>query len=229
MSKEYPLASCSSADGKTLTIIKPDDFHHHFRDGSKVKSVLEHVTQRFVRAIAMPNLKPPVTNTQLATDYYNHIMNSLPQDESGKKVHFEPLMTLYLTDNTTPEEIKKAKDTGFIKACKYYPAGATTNSDYGVTDLKKVYPALRAMEEVGLVLCIHSEVSRHDIDIFDREEVFIQEVMIPLVRDFKDLRIVMEHISTDKAVEFVKNGPENLCASITCHHLLYNRNGTCCV
>lgn len=228
-SEDFPLASCSSAEGKTITIIKPDDFHHHFRDGIKVKNVLEHVTKRFVRCIAMPNLKPPVTTTKAATEYYNHIMNSLPKDESGqtrKDVHFEPLMTLYLTDNTTPEEIKKAKETGFIKACKYYPAGATTNSDFGVSDLNKVYPALRAMEEVGMMLCIHSEVARHDIDIFDREAIFIEEVMTPLVRDFKKLKMTMEHISTETAVHFVKNGPDNLAASITCQHLLYNRNGT---
>jgi dihydroorotase len=169
----------------------------------------------------MPNLKPPVTNTALATEYYNHLMENLPNKECG----FKPLMTLYLTDNTTPEEIKKAKDTGFIHAAKYYPAGATTNSDFGVTALEKVYPALRAMEEVGMVLCIHSEVSRDEIDIFDREGVFIQEVMMPLLRDFGKLKIVMEHISTAEAVEFVKNGPPNLAATITAHHLLYNRNG----
>ncbi len=147
-------------------------------------------------------------------------MNSCPAG-----VKFEPLMTLYLTDNTTPEEIYKAKETGFIKACKYYPAGATTNSDFGVTSLSKTYPALKAMEEVGMLLLIHSEVSRSEVDIFDREEVFIQEVMNPLVRDFKKLKIVMEHISTDKAVEYVQNGPDNLAATITAHHLLYNRNG----
>lgn len=133
-------------------------------------------------------------------------------------------MVLYLTDNTTPDEIRKAMKTGFVKAAKYYPAGATTNSDFGVTALSKIYPAIEAMEEVGMVLCIHSEVSRSEIDIFDREAVFIDEVMIPLVRDFKKLKIVMEHISTDKAVEYVKNGPDNLAASITAHHILYNRN-----
>lgn len=211
-----------AAAGNTITIIKPDDFHHHFRDGTKTKSVLQHATKRFARCIAMPNLNPPVTTTAAATEYYNHIMNSLPTTATATT--FEPLMTLYLTDNTTPEEIHKAKQTGFVKACKYYPAGATTNSAFGVTSLTKVYPALRAMEEVGLVLCIHSEVSRSEIDIFDREEVFIQEVMNPLLRDFKQLKIVMEHISTNKAVEFVQNGPDNLCASITAHHLLYNRN-----
>lgn len=216
-------SSTPAAEGTTLTIIKPDDFHHHFRDGTKTKSVLEHATKRFARGIAMPNLKPPVTTTALATDYYNHILKSLPPTTNGTK-QFEPLMVLYLTDNTTPEEIYKAKETGYIKGCKYYPAGATTNSDFGVTALSKVYPALRAMEEVGLVLCIHSEVSRSEIDIFDREEVFIEEVMGPLLQDFKKLKIVMEHISTDNAVDFVTNGPDNLAASITAHHLLYNRN-----
>ena len=214
----------SVVEGTTLTITMPDDFHHHFRDGAKTKSVLAHTTERFSRCIAMPNLQPPVTNTALATNYYNHIMESLP----SKDCDFKPLMTLYLTDNTTPEEIKKAKETGFIYAAKYYPAGATTNSDFGVTSLDKVYPALRAMEEVGMILCIHSEVSRAEIDIFDREGVFIQEVMTPLLRDFQLLRIVMEHISTEGACEFVKNGPDNLAASITAHHLLYNRNGKFC-
>lgn len=208
-------------DGYTLEITFPDDFHHHFRDGAdKTKNVLAHATERFRRCIAMPNLKPPVTNTELATNYYNHLMENLP----SKDFDFQPLMTLYLTDNTTPEEIRKAKATGFIHAAKYYPAGATTNSDFGVTALEKTYPALRAMEEVGMVLCIHSEVSRSEIDIFDREAVFIEEVMEPLTRDFKKLQIVMEHISTDAAVEYVKKGPPNLAASITAHHLLYNRN-----
>eukprot|EP00551_Chaetoceros_affinis_P012984 CAMPEP_0203675254 /NCGR_PEP_ID=MMETSP0090-20130426/19671_1 /ASSEMBLY_ACC=CAM_ASM_001088 /TAXON_ID=426623 /ORGANISM="Chaetoceros affinis, Strain CCMP159" /LENGTH=364 /DNA_ID=CAMNT_0050541395 /DNA_START=346 /DNA_END=1440 /DNA_ORIENTATION=- len=206
-------------EGTTITITKPDDFHHHFRDGTKPKSILKHATKRFGRCIAMPNLKPPVTTTSAATEYYNLLTTSSPP---GAK--FEPLMTLYLTDNTTPEEIYKAKETGFIKACKYYPAGATTNSDFGVTSLTKTYPALKAMEEVGMLLLIHSEVSRSEVDIFDREEVFIQEVMNPLIRDFTKLQIVMEHISTDKAVEYVKNGPDNLAATITAHHLLYNRN-----
>lgn len=208
-------------EGTTLTISFPDDFHHHFRDGDKTRSVLSQATERFRRCIAMPNLKPPVTTTALATDYYNQIMKSLP----SKDIDFQPLMTLYLTDNTTPEEIKKAKETGFIYAAKYYPAGATTNSEFGVSAVEKTYPALRAMEECGMILCIHSEVSRAEIDIFDRESVFIEEVMTPLLRDFKKLRIVMEHISTSGAVDFVKNGPDNLAASITAHHLLYNRNG----
>jgi dihydroorotase len=214
--------STSVPEGTALTITMPDDFHHHFRDGAKTKNVLSHATERFGRCIAMPNLKPPVTTTAIATEYYKHIMDNIPS--ASADVGFKPLMTLYLTDNTTPEEVKKAKETGFIYAAKYYPAGATTNSDFGVTSLQKVYPALRAMEECGMVLCIHSEVSRADIDIFDRESVFIQEVITPLLKDFTKLTIVMEHISTTSAVEFVKNGPSNLAASITAHHLLYNRN-----
>ncbi len=212
--------SNSVPEGTSITITMPDDFHHHFRDGAKTKNVLSHAVERFGRCIAMPNLKPPVTNVELATKYYNLLMENLP----SKDVGFQPLMTLYLTDNTTVEEIKKAKETGFIHAVKYYPAGATTNSDFGVTSLEKVIPALRAMEECGLVLCIHSEVSRSEIDIFDREAVFIDEVMKPILRDFTKLTIVMEHISTASAVEFVKAGPPNLAATITAHHLIYNRN-----
>lgn len=170
----------------------------------------------------MPNLKPPVTTTERALKYREHLLSSLPRHLPHGS--FEPLMTLYLTDNTTPEEIHKAHATGYIKACKYYPAGATTNSDAGVTDVKKTYPALRAMAEVGMILCIHSEVSTPTIDIFDREPVFINEIIKPLVGEFPTLQIVMEHISTKEAVEYVMGAPENVKASITCHHLLYNRN-----
>jgi dihydroorotase len=170
----------------------------------------------------MPNLQPPVTTTEAALSYREHILNSLPATLPHGK--FEPLMTLYLTDNTTPEEIRKAHTTGYIKACKYYPAGATTNSDAGVTDVKKTYPALHAMAEVGMVLCIHSEVSTPGIDIFDREPVFIEEIIKPLVADVPNLKIAMEHISTKEAVEYVLSAPSNVKATITCHHLLYNRN-----
>ena len=170
----------------------------------------------------MPNIKPPVTNTKLALEYRDRLLENLEDKDSG----FIPLMTLYLTDNTTADEIKKAHATGHIYAAKYYPAGATTNSDFGVTHVSKTYDALRAMEEVGMVLCIHSEVARPEIDIFDRETVFIEEVMKPLVRDFPNLKIVMEHISTKGAVDFVQQHEgDNLRASITAHHLLYNRNG----
>ena len=210
----------SVAEGTKITLTLPDDFHHHFRDGDKVGIVLQHATKRFGRCIAMPNLKPPVVNTELAKKYYDHLVSHIPKEAES----FQPLMTLYLTDRTSPEEIQKAHETGFIYAAKYYPAGATTNSDFGVTDVKKTYPALRAMAECGMVLCIHSEVSRSEIDIFDRENVFIDEVMKPLVNDFPTLKIVMEHISTNTAVEYVLSAPDNVKATITCHHLLYNRN-----
>ena len=192
----------------------------HFRDGDKCPAVLEHVTKRFARAIAMPNLKPPVTTTEIATAYHEHLKSCLPEGSRD----FEFLITLYLTDNTTPDEIEKAHATGFVKACKYYPAGATTNSDAGVTDVKKTYPALRKMEELGMMLCIHSEVSTSHVDIFDRERTFIDEIIRPLVADMPALKITMEHISTRDSVEFVKSAPDNVRASITCHHLLYNRN-----
>ncbi|KAL7456546.1 hypothetical protein ACHAWC_010163 [Mediolabrus comicus] len=209
-------------DGTKLTITLPDDFHHHFRDGPSTANVLEHATQQFGRCIAMPNLKPPVTTTEMALEYRQRILSSLPKDLTHGT--FEPLMTLFLTDNTTPDEVKKAFATGHIKACKYYPAGATTNSDAGVTDVKKTYPALRAMEEIGMVLCIHSEVSTPGIDIFDREPIFIDNIIKPLVKDMPKLKIVMEHISTQEAVDYVFSSSDNVKASITCHHLLYNRN-----
>ena len=219
------IVPSSSPEGTTLTIPIPDDFHHHFRDGSRIGSVLEHAVHRFGRCIAMPNLQPPVTSVQGALDYRQRIMDSLPRNVVGVD-SFVPLMTLYLTDNTTPEEIRSAKATGHIYAAKYYPAGATTNSAHGVTDVKKTYPALRAMEECGTVLCLHSEVPRMEVDIFDREMVFIEEIMNPLLRDFPNLKIVMEHISTKEAVDYVVASQHPfLKASITAHHLLYNRNG----
>lgn len=215
-------SSTTVPEGTKLTITLPDDFHHHFRDGPATANVLEHATQQFGRAIAMPNLVPPVTTTDMALNYRDRLLSSLPKTLPHGS--FEPLMTLYLTDNTTAEEIMKAHATGYVKACKYYPAGATTNSDAGVTDVKKTYPALRAMEEVGMVLCIHSEVSTPGIDIFDREPTFIEQIIKPLVQDMPNLKIVMEHISTKEAVDYVLSAPDNVKASITCHHLLYNRN-----
>jgi dihydroorotase len=170
----------------------------------------------------MPNTTPPITTTELALQYYDDITTCLPAYQY--KATFQPLMTLYLTDNTTEAEIKLAKATGKINACKFYPAGATTNSQFGVSDVKKAYPAIHAMQECGMLLLIHSEVSRSNVDIFDREKVFIEEVMIPLVADFPDLKIVMEHVSTKNGVDYVKSAGPNIAASITCHHLLYNRN-----
>jgi len=216
-----PVPTSSAKEGTAITIPIPDDFHHHFRDGSCIKSILEHVTRRFSRCIVMPNLKPPVTTTQQALNYRQRIMDSLPKSD----IDFTPLMTLYLTDKLHPDEIRKAHAAEHIYAVKYYPAGATTNSDFGVTDVKNTYPALRAMEECGMMLCIHSEVATPGVDIFDREKVFIKEIMEPIIRDFPKLKIVMEHISTKEAVEFVtKSTHQFLCASITAHHLLYNRN-----
>lgn len=206
---------------KTIQISIPDDFHHHLRDGLKTKSILSHVTKRFGRALIMPNLKPPITTADAAMEYREHILHCLPPDSAD----FVPLMTLYLTDKTTPEDIYKAYATTYIKAVKYYPAGATTNSDYGVTHVQNTYDALRAMEDCGMILCIHSEVSDPTVDIFDRENVFIREIMEPLLRDFPRLKIVMEHISTEEAVEFIQSCDNRVAASITPHHLLYNRNG----
>ena len=206
-------------DTLTLTITRPDDWHIHFRDGAAMQSVLPDTARVFGRAIAMPNLKPPVTTTLLADEYRARLLAAVPAD-----VAFEPLMTLYLTDNTTPDEIRRAKASGFVHAVKYYPAGATTNSDSGVTDLARAYPAIAAMEEVGMPLLLHGEVVDGDIDVFDREAVFIERHLTRLLRDFPALRIVLEHITTRQAAEFVASAPVNVAATITVHHLLYNRN-----
>lgn len=203
----------------TLTITRPDDWHIHFRDGAAMQSVLPDTARVFGRAIAMPNLKPPVTTTLLADEYRARLLAAVPAD-----VAFEPLMTLYLTDNTTPDEIRRAKASGFVHAVKYYPAGATTNSDSGVTDLARAYPAIAAMEEVGMPLLLHGEVVDGDIDVFDREAVFIERHLTRLLRDFPALRIVLEHITTRQAAKFVASAPANVAATITVHHLLYNRN-----
>lgn len=205
--------------GTRVTIRLPDDFHHHCRDGPKTAAVLVHATKRFGRCLMMPNLKPPVTTTAKALAYRDLIRASMPIDKEYP--HFQPLMTLYLTDKTTAEEIRAASEAGIV-GCKYYPAGATTNSDFGVTDIKNCYAALQEMAERGMMLAIHSEVTH--ADIFEREPVFIEEVIKPLVADFPKLKITMEHISTKEAVEYVLSAQDNVKASITCHHLLYNRN-----
>ncbi len=202
-----------------LTITRPDDWHLHLRDGAHMQSVLADTAQRFGRAIVMPNLKPPVTTVQLASEYRGRILAALPQGAS-----FEPLMTLYLTDNTPAEEISKAKACGFIHGVKWYPAGATTNSDFGVTDIEKCYAALEAMEAHDLPLLVHGEVTNPLVDVFDREQVFIARHLVPLLERFKRLRIVFEHITTKQAVDFVKAAPGNVAATITAHHLLYSRN-----
>ncbi|MFZ5502680.1 MAG: dihydroorotase [Pseudomonadota bacterium] len=202
-----------------LTLTRPDDWHLHLRDDALMRSVLPDTARQFARAIIMPNLRPPVTTTEQATAYRARILAALPQ---GMK--FEPLMTLYLTDNTPADEIKKAKASGVVHAVKLYPAGATTNSDAGVTDIRKAYPALEEMQRCGMPLLVHGEVTDADIDIFDREAVFIDCVLQPLLKDLPNLRVVFEHITTQDAAQFVAEAPDNIAATLTAHHLLYNRN-----
>ena len=201
-----------------ITITRPDDWHLHVRDGDALKAVLPDTARQFARAIIMPNLKPPVRTVEEARAYRERIVAAVPAGAA-----FEPLMTLYLTDNTSPDEIRRAKDSGFIKAVKYYPAGATTNSDSGVTDLHKCDAVFEAMQSVGLPLLLHGEVTDSHIDIFDREKVFIEKHLIPLTLRFPKLRMVFEHITTANAVMFVLSANDNVAATITAHHLLFNR------
>ena len=203
---------------KTITITRPDDWHLHVRDGDALKTVVPHTAAQFGRAIIMPNLRPPVTTAAQALAYKDRILNAVP---SGMK--FEPLMTLYLTDNLPADEIKRAKDAGVV-AVKLYPAGATTNSDAGVTDIRKTYKTLEAMQREGLLLLVHGEVTSPDIDLFDREAVFIDTQLKPLRKDFPELKIVFEHITTQEAAQYVRDADQFTAATITAHHLLYNRN-----
>ncbi|UJS26595.1 dihydroorotase [Thiothrix winogradskyi] len=198
---------------------RPDDWHVHLRDGDMLATVLPDTAQRFARAIVMPNLKPPVRTVAEASAYRERILAALPAE-----MRFEPLMTLYLTDKTSPEDIRQAKSSGFIHAVKYYPAGATTNSDSGVTDIHRVAAVLETMQEVGLPLLVHGEVTDTDIDIFDREAVFIERILVPLLERLPRLRVVLEHITTAQAAAFVTAAAANVAATITVHHLLYNRN-----
>ena len=202
----------------TLTLTRPDDWHLHVRDGAAMHAVVPHTAAQFARAIIMPNLKPPVTTTEQALAYKARILAAVPAG-----VPFEPLMTLYLTDNLAPEEIARAKAAGIV-ACKLYPAGATTNSDFGVTDLRKIYPVLEAMQREGLLLLVHGEVTSSDIDLFDREAAFIDQQLIPLRRDFPELKIVFEHITTKEAAHYVREADRFVGATITPQHLLFNRN-----
>ena len=202
-----------------LSILRPDDWHLHLRDGAAMAAVLPDTARRFARAIVMPNLKPPVTTVADAQAYRARILAALPAG-----MRFEPLMTLYLTDRTPPSEIAAAKASGFVHAVKFYPAGATTNSENGVTDWAKVRPTLAAMERHDLPLLLHGEVTDGDIDVFDRERVFLERHLAPLVRDFPGLRIVLEHVTTADSVDFVRAAPKNVAATITAHHLLWNRN-----
>jgi dihydroorotase len=208
----------SSATAQTLTITRPDDWHLHVRDGLALGTVVPHTAAQFARAIIMPNLKPPVTTAEQARAYAERIRAAVPAGMA-----FEPLMTLYLTDNLPPEEIARAKAAGVV-ALKLYPAGATTNSDAGVTDIRKTHKTLEAMQREGLLLLVHGEVTSPDIDLFDREAVFIEQQLAPLRRDFPELKIVMEHITTKEAAQYVTQAGPYLGATITAHHLLFNRN-----
>jgi len=202
-----------------ITITKPDDWHLHLRDGDAMKSVLADSARRFGRAIVMPNLKPPVTTVAEAREYRNRILSTLPPGSD-----FQPLMTLYLTDNTSVAEIHKAKASGIVSAVKYYPAGATTNSDLGVTDIGRCVAAMKAMAEAGMPLLVHGEVVDPKVDVFDREKAFIEKTMMPLIQQLPELRVVMEHITTGNAVKFILSAPDNVAATITAHHLLMSRN-----
>jgi len=202
-----------------LTITRPDDWHLHLRDGDALQAVLPDTARRFGRAIVMPNLRPPVTTSAQAAEYRQRVLAALP---AGLK--FEPLMTLYLTDRTPPEEIDRARAGGIVQAVKLYPAGATTNSDSGVTDIRHCDAVLARMEAAGMPLLVHGEVTDADIDVFDRERVFIDRVLAPLVARFPGLRVVFEHITTREATQFVSEAGPNIAATLTAHHLLMNRN-----
>ena len=204
---------------ESITITRPDDWHAHFRDGEAMASVVGATARQFARAIVMPNLKPPVVDVKKAKAYRDRILAVLP-----KRSAFEPLMTLYLTDDTTAAEIEKAKASGFVKAVKYYPAGATTNSASGVTDIRKCDAVLEAMQAAGMPLLVHGEVTDPEIDVFDRETVFLERTLAPLVKRFPTLKIVVEHITTHEAAAFVERASEFVGATITAHHLLLNRN-----
>lgn len=204
---------------RQLTLTRPDDWHLHLRDDAYLRTTVAHAARQFRRAIVMPNLNPPVTTCEQAAVYRARILAAVPPD-----TRFEPLMTLYLTDNTPSAEIHRAKASGIVYAVKLYPAGATTNSDAGVTRLEHTYSALQAMQEVGLPLLVHGEVTDPDVDIFDRERVFIERQLIPLVERFPALHIVFEHITTQEAADYVLTAPPRIAATITAHHLLLNRN-----
>jgi dihydroorotase len=205
----------------SLTLLRPDDWHLHVRDGAALASVLPYSARQFARAIIMPNLRPPVTTVEQALAYRDRILAALPREGDG--ADFEPLMTLYLTDNTPPGEMRRAREAGIV-ALKLYPQGATTNSDAGVSDLRKTYATLEAMQREGLLLLVHGEVTDPEVDLFDREAVFIERHLAPLRRDFPGLRIVFEHLTTREGVQYVRDADDRLGATITPQHLLFNRN-----
>jgi len=202
-----------------LTLTRPDDWHLHVRDGNALKTVVPHTARQFARAIIMPNLRPPVSTTALARDYHARICAAIPADAD-----FTPLMTLYLTDNTPADEIYTAQASGLVHAIKLYPAGATTHSDAGVTDIKNTYAALTAMQDCGLPLLVHAEVTDPQVDVFDREKVFIEQLLAPLCERFPDLKVVLEHVTTREGIQFVQQSGNNVAATLTAHHLLLNRN-----
>ena len=214
-----PADPSSSPLAATCTLQRPDDWHLHLRDGAGLAAVVGHTASVFGRAIVMPNLKPPVTTVAAARAYRDRILAALP---AGTR--FDPLMTLYLTDNMPPAQVAEAKASGIVYAVKYYPAGATTNSDSGVTSLDRVYPVLAAMEKSGVVLSLHGEVTASEVDVFDRERVFVDTLATRIVRDFPGLKVVLEHITTTEAAAFVLGHPRNIAATITPQHLLYSRN-----
>ena len=211
-----PAAIAASAD--SLTFTQPDDWHLHLRDGAALSTTVAHTAAQFARAIVMPNLKPPITSAAQAVAYRDRILAARPRGSA-----FEPLMTLYLTDRLPPEEIARARDVGVV-AVKLYPAGATTNSDAGVTDLRLAYPTLEAMQRAGMPLLLHGEVTDPEVDLFDREAVFIDTQLIPLRRDFPELKMVLEHITTRDAAHYIEAADQFSAATITAHHLLHNRN-----
>ncbi len=206
----------------SLTLTRPDDFHLHLRDGAGLASVVPHTARQFARALVMPNLKPPVTTVAQALAYRQRILAALRQ--SLPEADFQPLMTLYLTDNTPVDEVRRVAETPEVLAFKYYPAGATTNSDSGVTDFRRVYPVFEAMQEHGVVLCLHGEVTGSEVDVFDREARFVEGPLQQIARDFPALRMVVEHVTTTEAAQWVMAAPAHVAATITPQHLLYNRN-----
>jgi dihydroorotase len=203
----------------SISLIRPDDWHIHLRDGDALQNTVDTASLNMGRAIIMPNLVPPVMNTTQALEYRERILEALP---AGRQ--FEPLMVLYLTDNTSAEDIREAAASPYVHACKLYPAGATTNSDSGVTDLANIYAALDVMTEVGMPLLVHGEETDHLIDVFDREKAFIDNKLIPLIKRYPNLKVIMEHITTKDAVDFVMSASDNVAATITVQHLMYNRN-----
>ena len=208
-----------------ITLIRPDDWHAHFRDGAVLADVVPATAARFARAVTMPNLSPPVTTTAQALAYRERVLAAVPVPPgTSPGASFEPLMTLYLTDDTSADEIRRASASGKVLGVKLYPAGATTNSSHGVTDIERCAAALGAMQERGLALMVHGEVTGEDVDVFDRERVFIERTLAPLVDRFPGLRVVLEHVTTADGVEFVRAARDGVAATITAHHLLLNRN-----